>query len=63
MLRPGVSATAEELREFCHGQIAHHKIPRHVRFVAEFPMTVTGKAQKFIMREEMRLLLARESRD
>jgi fatty-acyl-CoA synthase len=63
MLRPGMSATAEELREFCCGQIAHHKIPRHVRFVAEFPMTVTGKAQKFIMREEMRLLLARESRD
>jgi fatty-acyl-CoA synthase len=63
MLRPGESATAEELREFCLGQIAHHKIPRHVRFVAEFPMTVTGKAQKFIMREEMRALLSNESSD
>ena len=38
---------------FCHGQIAHYKIPRHVRFVEEFPMTVTGKVQKFIMREQM----------
>lgn len=53
ILKPGESMTAEELREFCRGQIAHQKIPRHIRFVSEFPMTVTGKPQKFIMREKM----------
>jgi fatty-acyl-CoA synthase len=42
--------TEEELRAFCQGQIAHQKVPRYVWFVDEFPMTVTGKAQKFIMR-------------
>jgi fatty-acyl-CoA synthase len=52
-LKPGATATEEEIREFCHGQIAHHKIPRYVRFVSEFPMTVTGKVQKFVMREQM----------
>jgi len=52
-LRPGESATGEEIREFCRGQIAHYKIPKHIRFVEEFPMTVTGKVQKFIMRETM----------
>ncbi|MGE0257336.1 MAG: AMP-binding protein [Alphaproteobacteria bacterium] len=45
--------TAEEVRAFCEGQIAHYKIPRHIRFVDEFPLTVTGKVQKFIMRERM----------
>jgi fatty-acyl-CoA synthase len=43
--------TAEEVRAFCVGQIAHEKIPRYIEFVDEFPMTVTGKIQKFIMRE------------
>ena len=38
---------------FCRGQIAHYKIPRYIKFVDAFPMTVTGKVQKFIMREEM----------
>jgi fatty-acyl-CoA synthase len=52
-LKPGATATEEEIREFCRGQIAHHKIPRYVRFVSEFPMTVTGKVQKFVMREQM----------
>jgi fatty-acyl-CoA synthase len=51
-LRDGQSATAEEIREFCRGQIAHYKIPRHVRFVDSFPMTITGKVQKFLMRRE-----------
>ena len=46
-------ATAEEIRAFCQGQIAHYKIPRYVSFVDAFPMTVTGKVQKFLMREEM----------
>ena len=47
----GESATEEELREFCKGRIAHFKIPRYIWFVDEFPMTVTGKLQKFRMRE------------
>ena len=50
-LRDGESATEEEIKAFCKGQIAHFKIPRYVRFVETFPMTVTGKVQKFIMRE------------
>ena len=53
VLRPGEQATAEEIREFCQGQIAHYKIPRYIRFVDELPMTVTGKAQKFVMRARM----------
>jgi fatty-acyl-CoA synthase len=52
-LKPGQSATEEEIRDFCRGQIAHYKIPRYIRFVTEMPMTVTGKAQKFKMREAM----------
>jgi fatty-acyl-CoA synthase len=51
-LRQGQSADEEEIRAFCRGQIAHYKIPRHVRFVDEFPMTITGKIQKFVMREQ-----------
>jgi fatty-acyl-CoA synthase len=50
-LREGATATVEEIREFCRGQIATYKIPRYVRFTDEFPMTVTGKIQKFRMRE------------
>jgi fatty-acyl-CoA synthase len=50
-LRSGETLTADEVRAFCHGQIAHNKIPRYVEFVEEFPMTVTGKIQKFMMRE------------
>ena len=53
-LKEGARAAAEEIREFCRGQIAHYKIPRHVVFVDSFPMTVTGKVQKFIIRERMR---------
>jgi fatty-acyl-CoA synthase len=52
-VRPGEELTAEEVRAFCRDQIAHYKVPRHIRFVDEFPMTVTGKIQKFIMRERM----------
>ena len=51
MLKPGESAEAEEIREFCRGRIAHFKIPRYVKVTEEFPMTVTGKIQKFRMRE------------
>jgi fatty-acyl-CoA synthase len=52
-LKPGDSASAEDVQNFCRGQIAHYKIPRYIKFVDAFPMTVTGKVQKFIMREEM----------
>jgi len=51
--RAGESLTAEEVQAFCRDQIAHYKVPRIIRFVDEFPMTVTGKMQKFIMRERM----------
>ena len=43
----------DEIAAFCKGEIAHFKIPRYIKFVDAFPMTVTGKVQKFIMREEM----------
>jgi fatty-acyl-CoA synthase len=52
-LRDGASLDDEAVRTFCRGQIAHHKIPRYVRFVDAFPMTVTGKVQKFLMRQTM----------
>jgi fatty-acyl-CoA synthase len=52
-LRQGHTATEDEIRDFCRGQIATFKIPRYVRFVTEFPMTVTGKIQKFRIREQM----------
>jgi fatty-acyl-CoA synthase len=51
-LKVDAEATAEEIQSFCKGQIAHYKIPRYIKFVDAFPMTVTGKVQKFIMREE-----------
>ncbi|MSQ20174.1 MAG: AMP-binding protein [Betaproteobacteria bacterium] len=51
--RSGETLTEHDVREFCRGQIAHYKIPRYVLFVEEFPMTVTGKMQKFLMRERM----------
>ncbi|KVE26575.1 AMP-binding protein [Burkholderia singularis] len=53
VLRAGETMTDDELREFCRGQIAHYKVPHYVRFVDELPMTVTGKAQKFVMRDRM----------
>jgi fatty-acyl-CoA synthase len=49
--RPGETLTADEVRAFCQGQIAHNKIPRYVEFVDDYPMTVTGKIQKFLMRD------------
>jgi fatty-acyl-CoA synthase len=52
-VRAGQTLTAEALRAFCTGQIAHQKIPRYVEFVEDFPMTVTGKMQKYLMREAM----------
>jgi fatty-acyl-CoA synthase len=60
-VRAGERLTAEEVRAFCRDQIAHNKIPRYVEFVEEFPMTVTGKVQKYLMRNavEERLGLRR----
>jgi len=52
-LRPEEYCDAEAMRRFCADQIAHYKVPQHIRFVSEFPMTVTGKIQKFVMRERM----------
>ncbi|HEU5226186.1 MAG TPA: AMP-binding protein [Ktedonobacteraceae bacterium] len=51
-LKPGEQATVEEIREYCKNRIAHYKIPRYVIFVDSFPMTVTGKIQKFLMRQQ-----------
>ncbi len=52
-MRTGESLTADEVKSFCQGQITHFKIPKHIRFVDEYPMTVTGKIQKFKMSEQM----------
>lgn len=52
-LHKGQTATAEEIQDFCKGRISHFKIPRFIRFVTDFPMTVTGKVQKYKMREIM----------
>ena len=49
--REGAALSEEDVREHCRGRIAHYKVPRHVRFAAEFPMTVTGKVQKYKLRE------------
>ena len=52
-LKPGAAATEDDIRAFCRDRITHFKIPRYVRFVESYPMTVTGKVQKFVMREMM----------
>ena len=49
----GATLSADDIKAFCKDQITHFKIPRHIRFVSEYPMTVTGKIQKFVMRDEM----------
>ena len=53
ILRAGETCTEDEIRDFCRDQIAHYKVPRYIRFVEALPVTVTGKAQKFVMREAM----------
>jgi len=52
--KPGTQPTEDDIRAFCKGQIAHYKVPRYIRFVTSFPMTVTGKIQKFKIRDEMK---------
>jgi len=54
ILREGERLSEDEVREYCKGQIAHYKIPRYIRFVDSFPMTVTGKIQKFLIRQRMK---------
>ena len=54
ILKAGQTATEEDIRAFCKGQIAHYKVPRYVRFVEAFPMTITGKIQKFVIRDQMK---------
>ena len=56
-LRDGKAATEEEIREFCRDQIAHYKVPRYVHFMDSFPLTVSGKVQKYLIREQLRALL------
>jgi len=53
-LSPGIDACEEEIMQFCRERIAHYKVPRYVRFVDSFPMTVTGKVQKHLLRDRMR---------
>jgi fatty-acyl-CoA synthase len=60
-LREGIAARPEEFIEFCRGQIAHYKVPRYVRFVDAFPMTVTGKVQKYLIREQLQKELGIEA--
>ena len=51
-LKAGEEATAEEIRDFCHGKIAYFKVPQYVRFVDSFPQRVTKKVQKYLIREQ-----------
>ena len=60
-LREGATLTLEELREFCAGRIAHQKVPRHLHVTDAFPMTVTGKVQKYLMREQAIEMLGLEA--
>jgi len=50
--KPGAEVTEEQIRDFCRGKIAYFKIPQYIRFVESFPMTVTKKVQKYLMREQ-----------
>ena len=58
--REGETITEDEVRDFCKGQIAHYKVPRYIKFVDGFPMTVTGKIQKFLIRDQMKQELGLE---
>ncbi len=50
-LKPGETMTEDEVRAYCEGKIAHYKIPKYVKFVDEYPMTASGKVQKYKLRE------------
>ena len=51
IVRPGASLSSEDVQAYCRGRVAHFKVPRYVKVVEAFPMTVTGKVQKFRLRE------------
>jgi fatty-acyl-CoA synthase len=53
MVKPGSQAEPEAIKDWLKEKVAYFKVPRHIRIVQEFPMTVTGKIQKFVMREKM----------
>ena len=53
VLKPGQDCTEDDIRDYCRDQIAHYKVPRYIRLVPDMPMTITGKVQKFVMREQM----------
>ena len=53
VLKPGQDCTEDDIRDYCRDQIAHYKVPRYIRLVQDMPMTITGKVQKFVMREQM----------
>jgi fatty-acyl-CoA synthase len=61
ILHDGVSLTAEEVKDYCRGQIARHKIPKYIFFVDSFPLTGSGKIQKFKLRELSLALLSQEN--
>nr|MBO2470322.1 AMP-binding protein [Bacillota bacterium] len=50
-LKPGETMTEDEVRAYCEGKIAHYKIPKYIKFVNEYPMTASGKVQKYKLRE------------
>ncbi|MGG3846572.1 AMP-binding protein [Aeribacillus composti] len=61
ILKPGQTATAEEVQEFCRGKISRHKIPRYIEFTDSYPMTASGKIQKFKLREQAKQILSRKT--
>ena len=60
-LNEGARLSADEVKAYCKDQITHFKVPKHIRFVSDYPMTVTGKIQKFVMRDEMLALLSHQT--
>lgn len=60
-LNDGAQLSADDVKAYCKDQITHFKVPRHIRFVSDYPMTVTGKIQKFVMRDEMLALLSHQA--
>lgn len=62
-LRAGLSASVEEILDYCRGQIAHYKIPSHIAFVESFPTTATGKVQKYLIRQEIAERLGRREQN
>jgi fatty-acyl-CoA synthase len=59
--KPETEKSGDEIRNFCKGQIAHFNIPKHVRIITDLPMTITGKPQKLVMRDQMVDLLATDN--